>query len=202
VKAGGIYGLIILSLSIITSYSVIAGVSDDENRIWVIIGNRSIYGSLFYEALDIHEYFLLYILPLEVDIFLDKSREEWWILSKPRNKSINIIDEAEESSYFRNITWDWPVQDLLNLGSYYFHSIRGDDISEELNFLCEQWWFLDRYDDIYFVKYLENKTGIDFVFFHRIGENRDIVGINVVNLTDIPPEYPVHESLPYGNSII
>jgi hypothetical protein len=45
------------------------------------------------------------------------------------------------------------------------------------------------------MKYLENKMGIDFVFLHRIGENGDIVGINIVNLTDILSEYPVYESL-------
>jgi hypothetical protein len=76
VKAGGTYGLVILSLPIITSYSVITGVSDDENRIWVIVGNRSVYRSIFYEALDIHESLLLCILPFEFDIFLDESREE------------------------------------------------------------------------------------------------------------------------------
>ena len=73
---------------------------------------------------------------------------------------------------------------------------------EELNFLCKKRRFLDRYDDIYFVKYLENKTGIDLVFLHRIGENGDVVGVYIVNLTDILPEYPVHESLPCDNSVI
>jgi hypothetical protein len=76
VKAGGTYGLVILSLPVITSYSMIAGVSDDENRIWVIVRDRSAYGSLFYETLDIQEYLLLRVLPLEFDIFLDESREE------------------------------------------------------------------------------------------------------------------------------
>jgi hypothetical protein len=76
VKAGGIYDLVILSLSIIISYSMITDVSDDENRIWIIVRDRSVYGSLFYEALDIQEYLLLCILPLEFDIFLDESREE------------------------------------------------------------------------------------------------------------------------------
>jgi hypothetical protein len=76
VKAGGTHGLIILSLPVIISYSVIAGVSDDENRIWVVVRDRSAYGSLFYEALDIQEYLLLHILPLEFDTFLGESREE------------------------------------------------------------------------------------------------------------------------------
>jgi hypothetical protein len=76
VKAGGTYGLIVLSLPVITSYGVIAGVSDDEDRIWVIIGNRSADGGLFHEALDIHEYLLLYLLPLEFDTFLGESGEE------------------------------------------------------------------------------------------------------------------------------
>jgi hypothetical protein len=76
VKAGGMYGLIVLSLPVITSYGVIAGVSDDEDRIWVIVGNRSADGGLFHEALDVHERLLLYLLPLEFDIFLDESGEE------------------------------------------------------------------------------------------------------------------------------
>jgi hypothetical protein len=70
------YGLIILSLPIIISYSMIAGVSDNENRIWVVVRDRSVYGSLFYETLDIQEYLLLCVLPLEFDIFLGESREE------------------------------------------------------------------------------------------------------------------------------
>jgi hypothetical protein len=73
-KSGGMYDLIILSLPVITSYSVIIGISDDENRIRVIIEDRSIYGGLFYEAFDIHESLLLRVLPLEFDIFLDESR--------------------------------------------------------------------------------------------------------------------------------
>jgi hypothetical protein len=76
VKAGGTYGLIILSLPVIISYNMITDVSDDENRIWVIVGNRSVYGSVFYETLDIHESLLLRVLPFEFDIFLDESREE------------------------------------------------------------------------------------------------------------------------------
>jgi hypothetical protein len=55
---------------------MITDINDDENRIWVIIGNRSVYRSIFYEMLDIHKSLLLYILPFEFDIFLDESREE------------------------------------------------------------------------------------------------------------------------------
>jgi hypothetical protein len=73
---------------------------------------------------------------------------------------------------------------------------------EELDFLCKERRFLDRYDDIYFMKYLENKTDIDLVFLHRIGENGDIVGIYIVNLADILSEYPVHESLPCDHCVI
>ena len=36
---------------------------------------------------------------------------------------------------------------------------------------------------------------IDFIFFHRIGENSNIVGINIINLIDILLEYPIHELL-------
>ena len=52
------------------------------------------------------------------------------------------------------------------------------------------------------MKYLENKTDIDLIFLHRIGENDDIIGIYIINLIDILPEYPVHESLLYDNNII
>jgi hypothetical protein len=52
------------------------------------------------------------------------------------------------------------------------------------------------------MKYLENKMGIDFIFFHRIGENLDIIGINIINLIDILSKYPVYESLSYDNYII
>jgi hypothetical protein len=75
-ESGGTYTLIVLSLSIITSYGMIAGISDDENRIWVIVGNRSANGGLFHETLDIHEDLLLRLLPLEFDTLLDESREE------------------------------------------------------------------------------------------------------------------------------
>jgi hypothetical protein len=75
-ESGGIHTLIIPSLSIITSYDMITGISDDEDRIWVIVGNGSVNGSLFHETLDIHEYSLLYLLPLEFDIFLGESGEE------------------------------------------------------------------------------------------------------------------------------
>jgi hypothetical protein len=75
-ESDGIYDLIILSLSVIISYSIITDISHDEDRLWVIVGNRSIDRGLLYEILYIHEYFLLYLLPLEFDIFLDESREE------------------------------------------------------------------------------------------------------------------------------
>ena len=70
------YGLIVLSLPVITSYDMITDVSDDEDRIWVIVGNRSVDGDLLHETLDIHERLLLYLLPLEFDIFLGESGEE------------------------------------------------------------------------------------------------------------------------------
>jgi hypothetical protein len=75
-KSDGVYDLVILSLPVITSYSMIAGISHDEDRLWVIVGNRSVDGGLLYETLYIREYFLLRLLPLEFDIFLDESREE------------------------------------------------------------------------------------------------------------------------------
>jgi hypothetical protein len=75
-ESNGIYTLIILSLSIITFYDMITGISDDENRIWIIVGNRSANGGLFHEILDVHEGLLLRLLPLEFDILLDESREK------------------------------------------------------------------------------------------------------------------------------
>ena len=51
------------------------------------------------------------------------------------------------------------------------------------------------------MKCLENKTGIDFVFLHRIEENGDIVGVNIANLANVLSEYPIHESLPRCHSV-
>jgi hypothetical protein len=75
-ESGGMYTLIVLSLPVITSYDMITGVSDDEDRIWVIVGNQSADGGLFHEALDVHEGLLLHLLPLEFDTFLGESGEE------------------------------------------------------------------------------------------------------------------------------
>jgi hypothetical protein len=75
-ESDGVYDLIILFLSIITSYNMITDISHDEDRLWVVVGNRSIDRDLLYEILYIHEYFLLYLLPLEFNIFLGESREE------------------------------------------------------------------------------------------------------------------------------
>jgi hypothetical protein len=52
------------------------------------------------------------------------------------------------------------------------------------------------------MKYLEDEMDIDFIFFHRIGENSNIIDINIINLIDILSEYPVHKSLSNDNSII
>jgi hypothetical protein len=50
-ESDGTYTLIILSLSVIISYDIITDISDDEDRIWVIVGNGSVNGSLFHETL-------------------------------------------------------------------------------------------------------------------------------------------------------
>jgi hypothetical protein len=55
---------------------MITDISYDEDRLWVIVGNRSVDGGLLYEIFYIHKYFLLYLLPFEFDIFLDKFREK------------------------------------------------------------------------------------------------------------------------------
>ena len=52
------------------------------------------------------------------------------------------------------------------------------------------------------MKYLENKMDIDFIFFYRIGENYNIIDINIINFIDILPEYPVYKLLLYDNNII
>jgi hypothetical protein len=76
-EPGGTHGLLlILSLPVISSYGVIAGVSDDEIRIRIVIGDRSANGDLFYESFDIHESLLLYLLPLEFNTLFGESREE------------------------------------------------------------------------------------------------------------------------------
>jgi hypothetical protein len=71
-----IYDLMILSLFIISFYDIITNINDDENRIGIIIGDRSINGSLFYESFDIHESLLLYLLPFKFDILFDEFREK------------------------------------------------------------------------------------------------------------------------------
>jgi hypothetical protein len=43
---------------------------------------------------------------------------------------------------------------------------------------------------------------INFIFLHRIGENHNIIDIDIINLIDIFSEYPVYESLLYNYSII
>ena len=43
---------------------------------------------------------------------------------------------------------------------------------------------------------------IDFIFLYRIGENDDIIDINIINLIDILSEYPVYELLLYDYYII
>ena len=52
------------------------------------------------------------------------------------------------------------------------------------------------------MKYLENKMDIDFIFFYRIGENHNIIDINIINLIDIFSEYPIYELLLYNYYII
>ena len=44
--------------------------------------------------------------------------------------------------------------------------------------------------------------GIDFIFFHRIGENSNIIDINIINLIDIFSKYSVYKLLSNDNSII
>jgi hypothetical protein len=43
---------------------------------------------------------------------------------------------------------------------------------------------------------------INFIFLYRIKENYNIIDINIINLINIFPEYPIYESLLYDNNII
>src|SRR3979490_2416680 len=110
----GTHGLVVLSLAVISSYGVVAGIGNDENRLGIVIGNRSANGGVFYKSFDVHKRLLLCFLPLEFDTFLSESREKRRVLREPWNESTDIIDKTEESSYFRDVTRGWPVDDLLN----------------------------------------------------------------------------------------
>jgi len=125
-------------LAVITSYGIVAGIGDDENRLGIVVGNWPTNGGVIYESFDVPKRLFLCFPPLEFDTFLSESREERGMLGEPGNESTDIIDEAEESSYFRDITRGRPVEDLLNLGCSNSEPIWRDDISEEFNFLCEQ----------------------------------------------------------------
>ena len=133
----GTHGLVILSLAVIPSYGVVAGIGDDENRLGIIVGNRSANGGVFYELFDVHKRLLLCFLSLELDTFLSESREERRVLSEPGNESTDIIDKTEESSYFRDVTRGWPVDNLFNLGCSNFKPLWRDDVPKEFDFLCE-----------------------------------------------------------------
>src|SRR3981189_1314470 len=112
-KPRGTHGLVILSLAVISSNDVVAGIGDNENRLGIVIGNRSANRSVFYESFDVHKRLLLCLLPLECDTLLSESREEGRVLSEPGDESTNIIDKTKESSYIRDVTRDWSVNDLL-----------------------------------------------------------------------------------------
>ena len=75
-KTSRTHSLIIFLLSIISSYSVIAGVSDDEDRFGIIVSDRSANGGSFNESFDVYERLLLFFLLFEFDIFLSETREE------------------------------------------------------------------------------------------------------------------------------
>ena len=75
-KTSWTHGLIVFPLSVIPSYSVIAGVSDDEDGFGIIVSDRSANGGSFNESFDVHEGFLLFFLLFEFDTFLSETREE------------------------------------------------------------------------------------------------------------------------------
>ena len=94
----------VLSLAVIYSYGIVAGIGDDENRLGIVIGNRSANRSVFYESFDVHKCLLLRLLSLEYDTLLSESREEGRVLSEPGDESTDIIDKTKESSYIRDVT--------------------------------------------------------------------------------------------------
>ena len=94
----------VLSLAIISSNGVVAGIGDDENRLGIVVGNRSANRSVFYESFDVHKRLLLRLLSLEYDILLSEFREKRRVLSELDDEFINIIDKIKKSSYFWDIT--------------------------------------------------------------------------------------------------
>jgi hypothetical protein len=136
-KPSGTHGLVILSLAVISSYGVVAGIGDNENRLGIVVGNRSANRSVFYKSFDVHKCLLLRLLPLEYDTLLSKSREEGRVLSEPGDESTNIIDKTKESSYFWDITRGWPVDDLLDLRCSNFKPIWRDNVPKEFDLLCK-----------------------------------------------------------------
>jgi len=72
----GTHGLVVLPLAVVSSYGIIAGIGDDEDRFGIVVGNRSTNGGVFYESFDVLKRLLLCLLPLEFDTFLSESREE------------------------------------------------------------------------------------------------------------------------------
>ena len=109
------HDLVIHFLVVISFYSVVTGIGDDENRLGIVVGNRSANRSVFYKSFDVHKCLLLSLFSLEYDTLLSESREEGRVLSEPGDEPTDIIDKAKEGSYFWDVARGWPVDDLLNL---------------------------------------------------------------------------------------
>jgi hypothetical protein len=75
-KTSRTHGLIVFLLSVISSYSIIASISDDEDEFGIFVSDQSANGSSFYKSFDVQEGSLLCFLLLEFDIFLGESGEE------------------------------------------------------------------------------------------------------------------------------
>ena len=75
-KTSWTHSLIVFLLSVILSYSVITGVSDDEDEFEIIVSDQSANESSFNESFNIYESLLLYFLLLKFDIFLSESRQK------------------------------------------------------------------------------------------------------------------------------
>src|SRR3981189_3490441 len=103
-KPRGTHGLVILSLAVISFNGVVADIGDNENRLGIVVENRSANRSVFYESFDVHKRLFLRLLPLECDILLSEFREKRRVLSEPEDESTNIIDKTKESSYIRDVT--------------------------------------------------------------------------------------------------
>jgi hypothetical protein len=73
-KTSRTHSLIVFPLSVVSTYRIIAGVCDDEDRFEIIVRDRSVNESSFYESFDVYKGSLLWFVPFKFDTLLSKSR--------------------------------------------------------------------------------------------------------------------------------